>query len=331
MKHSLKIVSLAASLAVAPAFAEVKINDQLSVSGFMAAAYEFVDNNNNVADVNSKVDARTPGIGSNADMGKVGVAFKQDDFGAFASLAYFPRLADEAGVLDAYVTYTVEGFTFTGGKFLSWLGYEAFDTVNMTQLTYANSTLGAIPGYHTGVKFDYSNDTFGGGLAVTDSYSHEQGFFRGDEDFEDVAFEGYVVYKGIEKLTLWAGFAYEDTERKGLVITQATSVYDIWASYAVTDKLTVAAEFAMKESDALVGADGYQWLAFTQYAFTKEFSLVGRISGDDTETGDENRYTVAPTYVFTDNFSVKAEFSIVDKNAGVNDSTYYGVQGVFKF
>ena len=31
----------------------------------------------------------------------------------------------EAGILDAYVTYKTGDFTITGGKYLSYLGYEA--------------------------------------------------------------------------------------------------------------------------------------------------------------------------------------------------------------
>ena len=47
------------------------------------------------------------------------------------------------------------GTSVTAGKFLSYLGYEAFDIPNMTQVSYANGDfLGAIPGYHTGVRVD---------------------------------------------------------------------------------------------------------------------------------------------------------------------------------
>ena len=55
------------------------------------------------------------------------------------------------------------GFTVTGGNFLSYMGYEAFDIPNMDQITYG-STIFAISGYHSGVKVDYSDANVGSGV-----------------------------------------------------------------------------------------------------------------------------------------------------------------------
>ena len=94
----------------------------------------------------------------------------------------------------------------------------------MTQLTYANSAIGAIPAYHTGVKVDYSTDAFGAGFNISDSIRGDDGFWAGDEDSATVsAIEGYVVYKGIDKLTLWGGFAYDDTDDPASTSSPMTS------------------------------------------------------------------------------------------------------------
>lgn len=289
--------------------------DWITVSGYAAVAYTYVDDG-----TDTFADGNTP-----FDAVKVGFEGSQGPLGGYVSLFYTPGADDEAGILDAFLTYKTGNVTITGGKYLSYLGYEAFDTVNMTQLTYANS-MGAIPGYHNGIKLDYATDTFGAGFSVSDSIRGGEGFWTGDEEFsDDQGYEGYVVYKGIEKLTVWAGFAYENTDDLG---AEDFVTYDLWASYALTDKLTVAGELAYHDS----GPNGFAGLGFLQYAFTEKFSTVFRIGMDDYKSGGDDifRYTVAPTYAFCDAFLVRGEVTFNDADQA-GGSVFSGIQAVAKF
>lgn len=327
-KHRLKLIGLphlAFALAtasagttettVAPAPA-ADCMDWLKVSGYGAIAYTYTDNGTETfADGNTPFDAL-----------KVGFEGSKGPFGGYASLFYTPGVATEdGGILDAYLTYKTGGFTITGGKYLSYLGYEAFDTVNMNQITYA-AGLGAIPAYHTGVKVDYSNDIFGAGFSISDSIVGDgDGFWSGDDEFgDDQGYEGYITYKGIDKLTLWAGFGYENTDPGQDWIT-----YDLWASYDLTDKLTVAAELAYHED---AGVEGVQGILFAKYAFTEKFSTVARWGMAERANGgiDDYSYTIAPTYAFCDNFLVRAELTWTD-SAPDNDTVFSGIQAVAKF
>jgi hypothetical protein len=196
----------------------------------------------------------------------------------------------------------------------------------MTQLTYANNVLGAIPAYHMGLKVDYSTDVWGAGLNVSDSIRSGTGFFEGDEDFSNgLGYEAYVSYKGIDKLTVWAGLGIDDTD--GLPTWQT---YDLWASYALSDKLTVAAEIAFHDRG---GVEGYQALAYAQYAFTDKFSTVFRFGTDSQDAvgvSDENRYTVSPTYAFNENFLLRSELTYIQAHTG-GDGVFSGIQAVLKF
>lgn len=291
--------------------------DWLKVSGYAALAYTYTDDGTETfADGNTPFDAI-----------KVGFEGAYESVGAYVSLFYTPGIGtDEAGILDAYAYYKFgNGFTVTAGKYLSWLGYEAFDAVNMTQITYAN-TLGAIPAYHNGIKLEYANDLFGAGVNVSDSIRGEA-FWTGDEDFsDDQGYEAYVVYKGVDKLTLWGGVAYENTDDAGL---DEFITYDFWASYDLSDKITVAGEIAYHDS----GTRGVQGLAFLKYAFTDKFSTVFRFGIDDFGAGgtDNRRYTIAPTYAFCDNFLVRAELSFNDSSASDEDTVFSGIQAIAKF
>jgi len=300
--------------------------DWLKVSGYAAASYTYTDIENGDND-SSLFDKGAP-----YDAVKLGLEATQGAFSAYASLFYSPNTdansfagGSEAGILDAYVTYKTGDFKITGGKYLSYLGYEAFDTVNMTQLSYANSTTGGVPAYHTGIKLDYSTSVWGAGFNISDSIRGPS-FWEGDSDYGNgLGYEAYVSYKGIEKLTLWAGAAYDHTKGE-----QDFSSYDFWASYDVSDKLTIAGEIIYADN-TLSGADSaVGGLAFLKYAFTDKFSTVLRFGFDEVDSGadDNYKYTIAPTYAFNEHFLIRGEVSYTDS---VDDSLFSGVQALLKF
>ncbi|MFM2198005.1 MAG: hypothetical protein RLZZ505_1437 [Verrucomicrobiota bacterium] len=317
-------VAHAGTTDVAPAPVAPASPEWLSVSGYAGIAYTYLDNTRNetFADGGSPLDAVK--VGFTGDFGSVG---------AYTSLFWTPGFnypgnlpnGDEVGILDAYLTYKTGDFTFTAGKYLSWLGYEAFDLVNMTQLSYANNQLAAIPAYHTGVKFDYATDVWGGGISVSDSvFGDPTAFFKGDDSVSNgLGYEAYVTYKGIDKLTLWAGLGIDDIEGAP---NQAT--YDFWVSYALTEQLTLAYEFAYHDSDI---REGVQGLVYAKYAFTDKFSTVLRASFDEGKGfEDERRYTVSPTYVINDNLLVRSELTYIEGSVG-GDGLFSGVQAVLTF
>ena len=216
MKSRTKLAAVASLAASLTAFADIKVNDMLTVSGYAAGSYEYSSPSPG-ADTDSLFNGAkdTP----SADALKTIFTMNFKPVTGVVSLFYIPNIPtgamrNELTVLDAYVTYDAGGgVSFTAGKFLSYLGYEAFDTVNMSQITYSPvtvGTLGAIPAYHTGFKFDYADKVVGYGLALVDSVYSPLGIDKGDGELKSNAgFEGYITSKGLGDLTLWAGFAYE--------------------------------------------------------------------------------------------------------------------------
>lgn len=310
------------------ALADVKINENLSVNGYIVGAATTTE-----IDGGGEIDTYFESKGSpaivNADAAKMGLLGTVGQISAYGSILYLPGAANEAGLLDAYVTYdTGVGLKITGGKFLSYLGYEAFDPINMAQLTYG-STIYAIPGYHSGAKLDYATKTFSIGLAVVDSVFHgPNGFFEGDREFDDdIGAELVFTYTGIDKLTVFAGIATEDTDFPPGTSGSDVFVFDLWASYALTDRVTIAGEYDQMDDTG----DGF--LGFVSYKFNDKFSTVFRAStwkwDDAAGGGREKKYTIAPTLTLTPNISFRAEYSKGDTPAG--DYDFIGIQGVLKF
>jgi len=337
-KHVTKVVGWSASLLAlaATASADIKLNDNFSVGGYMAGSYEYFS-----PDPGASSDSLFNGAKDTPSADAIKSIFTANfkPVTGVVSLFYIPNIPsgvmrNELTVLDAYVAYDAGGgVTITGGKFLSYLGYEAFDPVNMSQITYSPvtvGTLGSIPAYHTGVKADYADKVFGAGFAVLDSVFSPNGIDKGDGELKhNAGFEGYVKYTGVTDLTLWAGFAHDT---KGNFQSHSVSIYDVWAEYKVMKELTIAGEFAIKDGGEF--AKGTTWLAYANYAFTDKYSVVGRIGGEDLSgsTAGANfvQYTVGPSVKLSDNLTVRAEYSYYDYDGGFNKSLF-GVQAIFKF
>ena len=321
-KQSFRPAIWAASLLglAAASHADVKVNDVFSVNGYAVGSVSNTDVDG-ADNIDSYLENKGGPAVPNADAVKLGILAAKGSFSAYGSLLYVPGAANEAGLLDAYVTWdTGTGLKLTGGKFLSYLGYEAFDPINMAQLTYG-STIYAIPAYHTGAKLDYATKTFSIGIAAVDSiFSGRNGFYEGDREYDDdIGIEAIATYTGIDKLTVFVGIASEDTEGAA----DSLFIFDLWASYAISDKLTIAGEFDT-QSDTMSA-----WLAFLNYKFTDKFSTAFRISGVDWDGGDNNtKYTIAPTYTVNPNLSFRAEYSL---GTGDSEYSYIGGQIVFKF
>jgi hypothetical protein len=312
-------LTLAASLT---AFADVKVNDSLTVSGYAAGSYRFQD--------------WDPGTSTDKfDLDAVKTLF-QGNFKpvtGVVSLYHQPNQVHDVTVLDAYATVDVGGgSTITAGKFLSYLGYEAFDLVNMTQISYANGDfLGPIPGYHSGVKWDYSDKETGFGLALLDSVYSGSHYLKGDGELKhNAGFEGYFVYKGIPDVTVWTGFAY-DTKGNTIHKNDEILTLNIWASYNLSKDATLALEYVNK--DGGLGDKGYNWLVFLGYQFDPKFYGAFRVSGEKLKSGPGfTKLTVGPAYKVNDNFQVRAEVSYYDYTSyGADNSIFFGLQSVFKF
>ncbi len=326
-KYSSRMTGWAASALLAlvtTASAEIKLNDNFSVSGYIEGSYQYT--------------APKPGNSTdrlNIDSSQLLFTTNFKPVTGVVSLFYVPNAAQETTLLDAYVTYDAgNGVTITGGKFLSYLGYESFFTVNNPEISFANGDyLAPIPGYHEGVKVDYGTKEYGVGAALLDSV-YSPFYLKGDGELKhNAGFEGYFTYKAVENLTLWAGIAY-DTKGSRDIASQAHAVttLDFWAQYQVDKAVTVAAEYAHKDGGP--GAKGYNWLTLMTYAFTDKLSTAFRISGEKLSDGGPSftKFTIAPGVAITDKLTVRAEYSYYTyKNAATDKANYFGVQAFFKF
>ena len=344
MTKRLKQMAGVAALSVAAsslAFADIKLNDNFSVGGYAVGEANYNESK--------------PVVGDNSSTSKLdGDAYKLWSSVTFApvtgTISIYAGQSGEPVILDAYATYDMGGGTKVSvGKFLSWLGYEAYDPINMTQLTYAWQTpqgfgVANIPGYHSGVKIENGNDTYTVGAAVLDSVDPSPSakyVSRGDGDLKNgPGFEAYYTYKGVKDLTLFVGGTYENNTNKTLsvatfdpttltytpAVTGDVTTYsvDFWAQYVIGDT-TLAGEYSYRlddyKSESITGFSAHKIgssfaLAEVQQALNKQWSLTARVSWigtHDDASGVSNpsatTFTLAPTFTLNDHLSFVAEYS----------------------
>jgi hypothetical protein len=323
-RSSLVAVSV---LLATSASAEIKVNDNLSFAGYLVGSTTITDRD--TASTLSTMDMDAMKLTTLAKFAPVS-----------ATLSLWSGADANPVFLDAFVSYDAgDGVTVTGGKFLSWLGYEAFDAINMTQITYAWNTVPGsfsfigIPAYHSGVKIEKSTEKVTGGFAVLDSNNYSTPVYKGDGLLSNgLGFEAYANIKS-GGFTTFIGAAYD----KDTAADVATYSGNIWVQY-VEGANTFAAELSYATSDPKVGTsvDTMFWQLFAKHAFSEKYALSGRIAGgvSDTTPNDTEymKYTVAPAWTLTANLDVVAELSYVTYDGvGYDDAIFAGLQARFKF
>jgi hypothetical protein len=328
-KQSFRLAGWASALLAlaATAQAEVKLNENFSVSGYISgsAAYTEWDNGTAGDTDDSFMDVDSVKLQSTATFEKT-----------TGTISLHTFTSHDPVVLDAYATYTIDsGTTVTVGKFLSWLGYEAFDYPNMLQISYANDFSGFIPAYHSGVKMEYTAEGVTGGFAVLDSV-YGSTYYKGDGDLDNGAgFEGYVKFTSGDS-SLFAAIAYDG----GVAGSEDNrTTFDVWGQTKL-GSATLAAEYCYSKLDSAAGdADGYFWLLLAMAPLNDKWTLTGRLSGGENEavavttsTPTFFKATISPAVTVTPNLGVLFEYSYTKyDDFSTESASFFGAQVIFKF
>lgn len=221
---------------------------------------------------------------------------------------------------EAVVTYAPgNGFSLSAGRQLSFVGFEAFDPINMYQISYAYDQDPANPGpqdiydaYRDGISASYANDMFS-----VSGFAH---FVEADpaDAEEDTGFEYAFAFTGVENLTVKAIFADAPTY----------DVENYWASYTYGD-LLVAVEHAEKDNDT--GDDIKGFLVMGAYTVNDSLGLTLRYSEEKIGTTDYDKFTISPNYAISEDLLGVLEYSAQDSSVAGGDEDYFGIELLYTF
>jgi len=331
---NIKYLSIAATLAglgAASSFAEIRLTDNLSTSGFldMSAAGGMKDD----------IDLDT--LVAGFDQFELDFMFKfGDKVSARADISQ-GGAGGGAGAIhleQGFVTAHLGSLSISTGRFLSSSGFEAAEPTGLYQYsTSLNLSLplglgtpwgGVYGGYQNGVNLAYSTPMFGlYGAVVTDLWE------TGETDLKTPGFEGQVSVTPIPGLTAKVAYLFQMYDEDATVEEDASQqLLNAWASYAF-GPLTVAGEYNLLLDWDVSDETGNGYLVMANYKFTDMFAATLRHSGMFYADLDPfYEFTVSPSVAISANWLVLAEFRYDMLPEPTDDPLFsYAVESLFSF
>jgi hypothetical protein len=318
-------------LGAATSFAEIKINDNLSTSGFLDMSVNGAAPSEGDATLNASFDQfeldfmyKFGEISARADVNATPSARAPGSpVGDTASLAPTSSVYLEQG----FVNYAKGGFGITAGRFLSSSGFEAAEPTGMFQ--YSTSKTLVYGYYQNGLALSYSTPMFGLYGAVVSDLWNPQEF----ELLNSAGFEGQVTLTPVEGITAKVAYLYQIYDEGVSAGDESQSLLNAWAQYA-KGPLTVAAEFNLLSDWAIPNtttndASGMGWLGMVNYKITDKIAATVRYSGIKFEDVDDpdTEVTFSPSYAISGNWLVLAEV----KQELDKEITNYALESTFAF
>jgi hypothetical protein len=316
------------------ASAEIKINDNLSTSGFVDMSLSGAKAENVDGTLNGELDQY-----------ELDFMYKFGFFSARADLNGGPGAGGGNSTVfieQAFITSALtNSLSLSFGKFLSCTGFEAAEPTGLFQFSYSKnmdktSPTGAIyGGYQNGINLNFSTPTFGVYVsAVSDVWNGSE-----TEYAKTPGGEVQVSVMPVDGITIKGAFAYQmyDADADTLFSDDGQGLANIWAQYA-KGAITVAGEFnyllSWASPSAKNDATGMGWLLMANYKFTDKFAGTVRYSA--TTLDDKNpatrdlgsEVTVSPSLAISPNWLALAEAKIEFGNVKQTD---YALETTYSF
>ncbi len=301
---------LAFTLMLGSAFAEIKLNDNLSVSGFL--------------------DMST--VTTMGDETETSLSFDQFEmdfhlnYGSVTGQVDVDSTDDFQGIKleQGFVTYTapkdmLPGVSITAGRFLSSLGFEAAEPTGLYQYSFSEGI--PYPGYQNGVAVNVKPMKQAGLYVAFLSSVWDVN----ETDAGTPGIEAQLALTPIEQITAKVGYALDAMD------DYTQTELNAWVSFA-QGPLTLAGEIDLLGNWGADGNSGMHFLGMANVSLADIISApVGvtlRFSGitlDDSDTSTE--FTFSPSYSATDNWLLLAEF----KQRLDAEETIIAVESLFTF
>ena len=282
---------LALTLTLGSASAEIKLNDNLAISGFL--------------------DMST--VTTMGDETETSLSFDQFEmdfhlnYGSVTGQVDIDSTDPDQGIKleQGFVTYTapkdmLPGVSITAGRFLSSLGFEAAEPTGLYQYSFSEGI--PYPGYQNGVAVNVKPMKEAGLYVAFLSSVWD----ANETDAGTPGIEAQLALTPIEQITAKVGYALDAMD------DYTQTELNAWVSFA-QGPLTLAGEIDLLGNWGADGNSGMHFLGMANVSLADIISApVGvtfRFSGIDTDLGGTStEFTFSPSYSATDNWLLLAEF-----------------------
>ncbi|MDC0369396.1 porin [Opitutales bacterium] len=325
-----KIIATLAAFGMVASASAVKINDNISINGFIDSSY------NNYDETIGGAQQET----TNTGIDEVELNFLVNA-GNVSGELHIDNNGDADGSLDieqAHFTYNFSNGAYVKvGKFGSNLGLEREDPAGLYTYSRAYGTfnpsraanagvvynLGDVDGIYVGegARFGYAAGDFSAALSLFNGVGAlEEGptlGVAGAPGENDYDYELSVSYTGIENLSVTAGVlntSAVDSKPGNAADGADIDIYSVNAAYTL-NKILIAGEYTSLEVDGLDDLSAY--LLLLDYDINDKLGVAIRYSEWETAAATQSdKITFAPNYAITNSLGAIVEFSAEEASNG---------------
>jgi len=320
-----KLLAVMATLGMVASASAVKINNNLSINGFIDGSYAAIEGAN---DKTQSLEVDEVELNFVLNVGNVSglVAIDSDITDDAGGTAIDPGV----GIEQAHFTYNInDAVSVTFGRYGKALGFEREDPAGLytysrayqnDAFNFGNIDANAVEG----LTLAYAADAYSVAVSLENAAGDEADLQTNDLDFE-ISFS----YTGIAGVNIGGGF-FIDNEASETAEIDAVNVHVsrqfgkllLAGEYSQFDTSSNGSDTANSEADA--------YLILADYDFSDKLGVAVRLSSQEqVGEGDYDKFTIAPNYAITESLGAILEYSDVD-DAGI-DSEEYAVELTYTF
>jgi len=313
-----KLLALVATLGMVASASAVKVNNNLSINGFIDGSY-----------VNTESGTAPVASDQQLELDEVEINFEVN-VGNVSGLVAVDSALDEAGGADfgieqAHFTYNInDAVSVTFGRYGSALGFEREDPAGLYTFSRAysgeannNFNFGDVDSNVVeGLTVAYAGDAYSVAVSLENAVGDEASLQTNDLDFE-ISF----TYTGIAGVNIGGGFFIDNEE----TAAKETDIVNLHVSRQF-GKLLLAGEYSELDKN---GADSDAYMILADYDVNNKLGVALRLSSEEQTNGDYDKLTIAPNYAITESLGAILEFSDIDDEG--SDSEEYAVELTYTF
>jgi hypothetical protein len=316
-----KLIAVIATLGMVASASAVKVNNNLSINGFIDGSYASSD------------DGTAGGKSQSLEIDEVEINFNVNVGNVSGLLSIDKSTTDDNGgtlgvadtaieIEQAHFTYNInESVSVTFGRYGSALGFEREDPAGLYTYSRAYDSdafnFGDVDNNVVeGLTVAYSADAYSIAVSLENQAGNEADLESNDLDFE-ISF----TYTGIAGVNIGGGF-FIDNEATAAAETDAVNLH----ASRQFGKLLLAGEYSELDNN---GADRDAYMILADYDVNNKLGVALRLSSEEQANGDYDKFTIAPNYAITESLGAILEYSDVDDEG--TDSEEYAVELTYTF
>jgi len=315
-----KLFAVLAALGMVASASAVKVNNNLSINGFIDGSYANSDDGT-AGGKSQSLEIDEVEINFNVNVGNVSGLIAVDTHSSIADGSEATE-GQGLGIEQAHFTYNInDAVSVTFGRYGSALGFEREDPAGLytysraydsDAFNFGNVDANAVEG----LTVAYSGDAYSVAVSLENQAGAEGALETNDLDFE-ISF----TYTGIAGVNIGGGF-FIDNEATAAQETDAVNLH-VSRQFG---KLLLAGEYSELDNN---GADSDAYMILADYDVNNKLGVALRLSSEEQANGDYDKFTIAPNYAITESLGAILEYSDVDDEG--QDSEEYAVELTYTF